>query len=46
MKRMRQFETEEQTATSRSKSRVVMKRKRQSDTEEQTATARSKTELQ
>jgi hypothetical protein len=42
MKRMRQFETEEQTATSRSKSRVVMKRKRQSDTEEQTATARSK----
>ncbi len=35
MKRRRQFKTEEQTATARSKCRVAMKRKWQSNTEEQ-----------
>ncbi len=41
MNRKQQFETEEQTATARSKNRVAMKRKRQFKTEEQSATARS-----
>ncbi len=40
MKRKWQFDTEEQTATARSKNRVAMKRKHQSNTEEQVAARR------
>jgi hypothetical protein len=40
MKRKRKSNTEAQTATARSKNRVVMKRKRQSDTEEEQIAAK------